>query len=232
MEVGIVGEAHPLDGAEQLGESLHGEEFALEGDEHALGGGEGVHREEIEGGGAVDEDPMVGGDFGVHAPQQGLEQVAALGASRPFQVYAEEFLAGREDVEAGDRGGTDGFGEVGGADEGVVGGGAAVFTADAESGAGVALGVEVEYQHWEADHGESGAEVDGGGGFADAAFLVGDGEDAAFRQGHPGGRGVRGRGGSGVRRGHGGVLYHCRWRCKEILSSANRGEEIRGNCFI
>ena len=54
---------------------------------------------------------------------------------------------------------------------------------DADAGRGVALRVEVEDQHLLADGGQRGAEVDGGGGLADAALLVGDGKDAE-RAGH------------------------------------------------
>ena len=41
------------------------------------------------------------------------------------------------------------------------------------------LRVEVDEQDALAGECERGAEVDGGGGFADAAFLIGDDEDAS-----------------------------------------------------
>ena len=50
-------------------------------------------------------------------------------------------------------------------------------TRDAEAGRGVALRVEVDHQHPVAERRQRGAEVDRGGGLADAALLVGDGED-------------------------------------------------------
>ncbi len=62
------------------------------------------------------------------------------------------------------------------ADQHVVGRDPAVAAVDAEPGRGVALRVEVDDQHAFADGGERRAEVDGGGGLADAALLVGDGE--------------------------------------------------------
>ena len=49
---------------------------------------------------------------------------------------------------------------------------------DAEAGRGVALRIEVDDQHVLADGGQRGAEIDRGRGLADAALLVGDGEDA------------------------------------------------------
>src|SRR5262249_59300357 len=49
---------------------------------------------------------------------------------------------------------------------------------DADAGRGVALRVEIEDQDPLADGSQCRAEVDGGGGFADAALLIGDGQDA------------------------------------------------------
>ena len=49
---------------------------------------------------------------------------------------------------------------------------------DAEAGRGIALRIEIDDQDFLADGGERGAEIDRGRGFADAAFLVGDGEHA------------------------------------------------------
>ena len=49
---------------------------------------------------------------------------------------------------------------------------------DAEAGRGVALRIEVDDEHPLADGGEGGGEVDRGRRLADAALLVGDGDDA------------------------------------------------------
>ena len=66
---------------------------------------------------------------------------------------------------------------------------------DAETGRGVALGVEVDHEHPVAERGERGPEVDRGRRLADAALLVGDGHDV--------------RAGPGVR--HGRSLRSLRW---------------------
>ncbi len=55
------------------------------------------------------------------------------------------------------------------------GGAGAAFLADAARE--VALGIDVDEQDATLGEGEGGGEVDGGGGFADASFLVGDGHD-------------------------------------------------------
>ena len=52
-----------------------------------------------------------------------------------------------------------------------------------EAGRGVALRVEVDHQHPVAERRQRGAEVDRGGRLADAALLVGDGDDMRFGRG-------------------------------------------------
>ena len=51
---------------------------------------------------------------------------------------------------------------------------------DAQAAGGVALGVAVDQQDAALQGAETGAEVDGGGGLADPALLVRDGEDHVF----------------------------------------------------
>ena len=63
----------------------------------------------------------------------------------------------------------------------VAGGRALALEADAARE--IALRVGVDEEDALVGEGEGGAEVDGGGGFADAAFLVGDGEDSAHEAG-------------------------------------------------
>lgn len=49
---------------------------------------------------------------------------------------------------------------------------------DAEAGSRVALGVEVDQQRFLACQGKGSGEVDCGGGFANATFLICDTEDS------------------------------------------------------
>ena len=60
----------------------------------------------------------------------------------------------------------------------------AALAVDAKAGRGVALRIEIEDQHGLADGGECGAQIDRGRGLADAALLVGDGENARRLAGH------------------------------------------------
>jgi hypothetical protein len=67
-----------------------------------------------------------------------------------------------------------------------IGASLAVVAADSETGRGVALGIEIEQQD-AVVRGEGGGEVDRRRRFADAAFLVGEGDDAgAARHAMPG----------------------------------------------
>src|SRR4029078_9275794 len=50
----------------------------------------------------------------------------------------------------------------------------ALRLADAEAGRGVALRVHVDQQHFPADRGQRRGQIDGGGGLAHPAFLIGD----------------------------------------------------------
>ena len=70
-----------------------------------------------------------------------------------------------------------------------------------EARGGVALRIEVDHQHPVAEIGEAGGQVHGGRRLADAALLVGDGDDAGEGPGEP----IAGGVGSGVGAGVGGV---------------------------
>src|SRR5690606_948895 len=60
----------------------------------------------------------------------------------------------------------------------VAGGRVQVALVDAAAHGGVALGVEIDQQHPLGRGGQRGGQVDCGGGLADAALLVGNGDDA------------------------------------------------------
>ncbi len=49
----------------------------------------------------------------------------------------------------------------------------------AQAGRGVALRIEIDQQGARAGLGQSDGQVDGGGRFADASFLIGDAQDPA-----------------------------------------------------
>ena len=53
----------------------------------------------------------------------------------------------------------------------------------AQAGGCIALRIEIDQQSAAAGLGQSDRQIDGRGGLADAAFLIGDAEDAAHVQG-------------------------------------------------
>ena len=96
-----------------------------------------------------------------------------------FQVGADQVLVGGDDVEAFEAGRADGVLEVGVAEQDVVEAGLVRVFGDAEAAGGVALGVGIDHQDAYVIGRERSGEIDGGRGFPDAAFLVGDSEDSA-----------------------------------------------------
>jgi hypothetical protein len=60
---------------------------------------------------------------------------------------------------------------------------AAILAIDTESGAGIALRIDVDNQDFFADSRQGGGQIDGGGRLADAAFLVGNGDYPILRIG-------------------------------------------------
>src|SRR5215469_955109 len=99
-----------------------------------------------------------------------------------FDVRAAEVDFAGDDVEAVEGGALDFFGKRAFAKQGTVGAAALGFF-EAEAAGGVGLRVEVEEEDAFAVGGKAGGEVDGGGGFSNAAFLVGDGYDFGRHEG-------------------------------------------------
>ena len=110
---------------------------------------------------------------------QGVTQaVLALLERNQFDVGAEQIFVRRDHAEVVERGGRGG--SFGGdfAHDDLVGAGAVGVAEKAESAGGVGLGVAIDQQRAYALMSERGRQVDGGGGFADSALLVGDCDDA------------------------------------------------------
>ena len=49
---------------------------------------------------------------------------------------------------------------------------------DSKRAGGIGLRIQIDQQRADFLFGQGGGEIDGSGGFADAAFLIGDGEDS------------------------------------------------------
>ena len=161
-------------GGDEVGDAFEGIVFAQHGDDDAVGGDESVEREQGQRRGAVDEDEVVvvfDGLQGVFEADFAGDFLHQLDFGTGKRAVGAEYVVAA--VPAADDGGFD----VGIAQYDLV---HAFFEAGfvyAAACGGVALRVEVDDEDAFAFGGERCREVDGGGGFADAAFLVGDGED-------------------------------------------------------
>ena len=176
-EAGVEAAGNAIEGSDELGDTFEGEVFGLEGYEQSVGGDEGVEGEEVEGRGAVKQEEGIGGADG----REGIAQaVFAPVLTDELEVSADEIFAAWNEREVFDGGGADGGLDGGGAGEEVVDAGAGFIACEAEAGGGVGLGIAIDEQGGDTVQSECGGEVDGGGGFADATFLVDDGEDAGL----------------------------------------------------
>ena len=175
-ELGVEGSADPFEVGDEFGDAFEGEVFGLHGDDEAVRGGEGVEREQIERGGAVEDDE-------VEAVEDGSEGVAktrgAVVFGSEFDVGSGEVFAAGEEGEMFDLGGKQGLFGGGAGGEEIVDGEPLVVAGKAEAGGAVGLGVAVDEENALAKKGEACGEIDGGGGFADSTFLVDDPEDFA-----------------------------------------------------
>ena len=95
-----------------------------------------------------------------------------------FYLSAVEVNPRRNDVEAGNFGFVDGVEDAGFADQNLVGIHRPVAAADAETGAGVALWIEVKDQYFLVNSGQRRTEIDGRRRFTNAAFLIRYGNDS------------------------------------------------------
>ena len=180
VEGGVEGLADHGDGVEEFFHALECEELGLEWDDDFGGVDEGVEGEEAEAWGAVDEDEVGVDFFGSLPAGHFFEEGFAGDDGDEFYFCGGEFGVGGGDEEFAVVGFDlfEGFGEGDAVGEDAVGGDGDGVGVDAHVGSEVGLGVEVDEEDFFAGVGEGGAEVGGGGGFADAAFLVEEGDDA------------------------------------------------------
>ena len=103
------------------------------------------------------------------------EALVVPSAGAPFR--AEQIERRRDDRYIGDAGHHRRLRHAGAADHQVVTGNIAVVAGDSEPGRGIALRIEIDDQHPLADGGEGRGEIDRRRRLADAALLIGYGED-------------------------------------------------------
>ena len=180
VELGIDGLADFAHGGDEVGDAFEGVVFAHHRHDDAVGGDKAVEGEQGEGGRAVDENVVVVvGHFG-----QGVFQAHFAGDFlHEFHFRARQRAVGGQDAVAAGGAFGHGFAHGGFAEQDVVDAFGDGGFVDAAAGGGVALRVEINDEHAHVFRRERGGEVDGGGGFAHAAFLVGDGDDVCAHDG-------------------------------------------------
>ena len=176
IEIGV----YELDGVGEIGQPLQREIFALHGHDHALGRAQAVEREQAQGGRAVDEDEVV---IPAHRRQGVFQALFTLFKLNQLHLSARQLAIGAQHGIAAARLGQIGraahrFGHGDAADEHVIHAMRQAVLVHARSHRGIALRVHIHQQHALPDAGQPCGEIDGRGGFANAAFLVGDAEDA------------------------------------------------------
>lgn len=149
--------------------------FALQRNQQAVGGGEGVQREHAERRRAIEHDQikLAAGDHRLQGRLNALQMV--LGA-REFNVRAAQVDFAGDDAEPFEGGILNFLRQPALAQQHAISAGAFDLV-QSETAGGVGLGIKVKEQHAFADSGDARGEVHRGGGFPDAAFLIGDSND-------------------------------------------------------
>ena len=187
---GIERRAHLLHRLQQLRQTFEREELALQRHQDRIRRRHRIDGEKIERRRAIDQHIGVVGVRRRVVVQRGdriAQAERAAGRRAEFELEAGQIHGRGRDVQPRHRGRHHGFAQRRFADQHVIGRAVAVAAIDAEAGRGVALRIEIDDQHALADRRERGAEIDRGGGLADAALLVGERQDArmARRSGRP-----------------------------------------------
>ena len=174
LQRGVQGLLDQLDVAQELAEALEGVVLALDGDQDLPHGGEGVQGEQAEGRWAVDEDVVV---VVFHRGQGRAQPQLPRHGRHQLDLGAGQVQAGGGHEEVAHLAGLDAVLDGHVVQQHVVHRGVELPDVQAEAGAGVALGIEVDDEDPQAPFGQAGAQVDRGGRLAHAALLVGHGDD-------------------------------------------------------
>ena len=167
LQAGIQAPAHHAEGGHQLTEALQGQVFALHRDQHRVGGAEGVEGQQLQEGGAVDEDEVIAvPEWGQGLPQHRLPPLGL----RQLNAGAEEVPVAGNHISVG--GGDDGFFRRDPLDEYVIGVGGGVVLVDPQPGGAVPLGVAIHHKGPPPRLRKGAAEVHAGGGLPHPALLI------------------------------------------------------------
>ena len=172
LELRIHARLHYLYRVEELADALQGEVLALHGDDDAIGGSQGVDRDEAKAGAAVDEDVVV-------VLHDGLQQIPqdALLVLEVEQLYlcAHQVDVRRNDVEPFDVCSIYNVADVHLSKQSIVDGVLNLAHVDAHAAGGIGLRVSIDEEHFLLERGKRGCKVHARCGLAHTSLLVDDG---------------------------------------------------------
>ena len=191
LSPGIERLAHLLHRLQKLRETFEREELALQRHQDRVRRRHRIDGQQIERGRTVDQHVSEGGLLrpghsrvgGAQLGERIAQAEGAVARLADLELEAGEVDGRGSDEEPRYRGRENRRPQRGVADQHVIGRGAPAGALDAEAGRGVALGIEIDDQHFLADRGQRGAEIDRGGGLADPALLIGDRQNARSASG-------------------------------------------------
>lgn len=158
--------------AVEHGNSFQSVVLALERNEDSIRSRERIQRQYAQGGWAVDKDDVK--FLRIHEGLKGgIQPVQMIFSTGEFKISAAKIHLAGDNFEAFKSSRLNLVGEQSFAHQHAVGAGAFGFF-QAQTAGRVGLGIEVEKQHAAAQSRDAGGEVNGSGGFAHTAFLVGD----------------------------------------------------------
>ena len=174
--LGLSVDAHLLHRLQQLRQTFEREELALQRHQDRIRRRHRIDGEKIERRRTIDQHIGVIGvrrGVGVQRRDRIAQPEGAVARRSQFELEARQIHRRGRDMQPRHRGRHHRVAQRRFADQHVIGRAVAAAAIDAEPGRGIALRIEIDDQHALADRRQRGAEIDRGGGLADAALLVG-----------------------------------------------------------
>lgn len=166
--------ADMIDRAGQMTETLQREKLALQGRNDTIGGNQRIQGKQPETGRAVDQNVVVVIDKWL---QRRLKALFPVINTDQFDFRTDQFRTGRNDLKIVDTAVLDERGSITFTHQQGVGAELSRIVIHTQPGRGISLRVQIDKHDARAILSEGGGEIDGGRGFANPAFLVGDGQD-------------------------------------------------------
>ena len=183
LKPGIEGLAHHVDGADELGQTFQGKEFALQGHHHSMGSCQGIDRQQPQRRRAIYEYIVVVAD----RIGDGIAQaIATAFDADQLELGAREIDGRGHHVKPRHGASNGGLAQCRRTSQDIVTGETAIGPLDPQAGTGIALWIQVENQNPAADGGHGRGQVDCRRSFADATFLIGDRQDPRLLRSSPG----------------------------------------------